>query len=214
MLYIYDLLLNFNDSDRLVEFFEWSSEDILEHIKKIPVFKISSLDMENIYSGIIKVEQAFLEKIYNRTILYKNKKPISYAGLFCDLNKVIAVEFSKEGVVLAKSCLLLDEEEEVIDGCERLEDYKFSYKVVEKSDTVSFLTREEEQKRKYLIKEMESLYREKDFDKLNYLYEEVFDQSDVKLEDKYQRIMKDLYEHYDYRYDHLYDIVRLSYTKK
>ena len=38
MIYVYDLLLNFQDVDRLVEFFEWSDDDLLEHIKKIPLF--------------------------------------------------------------------------------------------------------------------------------------------------------------------------------
>ena len=40
MIYIYDLLLNFIDGDRLIEFYEWDSKDGLEHIKKIPLFKI------------------------------------------------------------------------------------------------------------------------------------------------------------------------------
>lgn len=214
MLYIYDLLLNFNDSDRLVEFFEWSNQDVLEHVKKIPVFKISSLDMENICNGIIKVSTSFLDKIHNRTILYKNKKPITYAGLFCDLNKVIALEFAKDGMVIAKSCLLLDEEEEVIDGCMKLEDYSFSYKVLKKQSLESFLTRAEEQKRKYLMKEIQSLYQEANFDKLTYLYEEIFGNCMLEVEDRYQIMLEDLQNNYDERYSHLYDIVRLSYTKK
>lgn len=214
MLYIYDLLLNFNDSERLLEFFEWSNQDVLEHVKKIPVFKISSLDMENIYNGIIKVDTSFLERINNRTILYKNKKPITYAALFCDLNKVIALEFAKDGVVLAKSCLLLDEEEEVIEGCMKLEDYSFPYKVVEKKKIECFLTRTEAQKKRYLLKEIESLYKGKDYDKLIYLYEEVFGKTMMEIGDKYQIIIKDIQNNYDERYQHLYDVVRLSYTKK
>ena len=45
----------------------------------------------------------------------KNKKDIKYGCLFCDLNKVIALEFNSKGLVIGKSTLLLDEEEDVID---------------------------------------------------------------------------------------------------
>ena len=33
MIYIYDILLNFIDGKRMYEFFEWNSEDVVEHIK-------------------------------------------------------------------------------------------------------------------------------------------------------------------------------------
>ena len=47
MMYIYDLLLNFQDKERLVEFFEWSKQDVLEHVKKIPIVRVPSIDMDN-----------------------------------------------------------------------------------------------------------------------------------------------------------------------
>ena len=36
MNYIYDILLNFNDSENYFEFYEWKEDDIFEHIKKYP----------------------------------------------------------------------------------------------------------------------------------------------------------------------------------
>ena len=65
MIYIYDILLNFDDGVRLLDFYEWDKKDGLTHIKKIPVFKISSIDMDNIINGIVKVDSSFLEKINN-----------------------------------------------------------------------------------------------------------------------------------------------------
>ena len=56
MIYIYDLLLNIIDSNRLVDFYEWNSEDVFDKIKKIPLFRIKSIDMENIINGNIKVD--------------------------------------------------------------------------------------------------------------------------------------------------------------
>ena len=36
MTYIYDLLLNFTDDERILEFFEWNEKDEIINIKKIP----------------------------------------------------------------------------------------------------------------------------------------------------------------------------------
>ena len=53
MNYIYDILVNFNDGDRLIEFFEWNETDLFEHIKKIPIYRISSKQMQEICNNKI-----------------------------------------------------------------------------------------------------------------------------------------------------------------
>ena len=214
MIYIYDLLLNFIDGNRLIEFYEWDNKDNLEHIKKIPLFKIKSVDMNNMISSNIKVNKTFLDKINNKTIGYKNKNNIKYGALFCDSNKVIGVEFSKDGTIICRSSLLLDEEEEILDEVSIYEEYNFNYKVLEKYKTNSFLTRKELFKKNYLEKELNKIYNDKYYDKLNYLYEELFEKEDKSIEEKYKTIMNDINNNYDHRYNNLYNIVRLSYQKK
>lgn len=214
MIYVYDLLLNFQDVDRLVEFFEWSDDDLLEHIKKIPLFRINSIDMDNICYGTVKFDSTFLEKIKFKTLLYKKKKTITYAALFCDLNRTVAVEISKQGEVIAKSCLLLDEEGDVIDSSQDLDIFDISYKVLKKEEDVSFLTRSEEFQQKYLYQEFKSLFEKKDVDKLTYLYEEVFGHDDSLFDYKYERLLDGLSHSFDRRYQNLYEVVRLSYSKK
>ena len=61
MNFIYDILLNFNKN--FYEFYDWNREDHIDHIKKIPVFKIPSSDMEMIRMQNIQVSNEFLEKI-------------------------------------------------------------------------------------------------------------------------------------------------------
>ena len=46
MNYIYDIILNFQE--RIYDFYEWNKTDVITHIRKIPVFKISSKDLYNI----------------------------------------------------------------------------------------------------------------------------------------------------------------------
>lgn len=214
MIYVYDLLLNFQDTGRLVEFFEWSDQDVLEHIKKIPLFRINSIDMDNICYGTVKFDSTFLEKIKFKTLLYKKKKAITYAALFCDLNRAVAVEISKQGEVIAKSCLLLDEEEDVIDNSQDLEVFDVSYKVLKREDNFTFLTRSEEFQQRYLYQELKSLFEQRDVDKLTYLYEEVFGHDDSLFDYKYERLIEGVSKSFDRRYQNLYEVVRLSYSKK
>ncbi len=214
MIYIYDLLLNFQDKDRLVEFFEWSREDCLEHVKRIPLFFVPSVDMDNFCHASIKVSQEFLNAIYGKMLLYKKKKRNFYGCLFCDLNRVVAVEFSNRGEVIARSCLLLDEESEVIDSTKGLEETVVSYKVLDKDRSCSFLTREEEFCQRYLDREITSLVENKDLDMFHYLYEEIFGVDQLDIMDKYHRLIEDLRCNFDSRYQKLFQIVRLSYSKK
>lgn len=214
MIYVYDLLLNFQDTGRLVEFFEWSDQDVLEHIKKIPLFRINSIDMDNICYGTVKFDSTFLEKIKFKTLLYKKKKAITYAALFCDLNRAVAVEISKQGEVIAKSCLLLDEEGDVIDNSQDLEVFDVSYKVLKREDNFTFLTRLEEFQQRYLYQELKSLFEQRDVDKLTYLYEEVFGHDDSLFDYKYERLIEGVSKSFDRRYQNLYEVVRLSYSKK
>ena len=147
-------------------------------------------------------------------LLYKRKKTTFYGCLFCDLNRVVAVEFSSSGEIIARSCLLLDEEDEVIESAKDLEVSSISYKVLKREGGCSFLTREEEFERHYLYREFVSLFEEKNVDKLTYLYEEIFGVDNLDFSHKYQRIIQDLEVGFDQRYHKLFDIVQLSYSKK
>ena len=215
MTYTYDVLLNFTDDNRLIEFFEWQKEDILEHIKKIPLIRISSKQMEELSNYNIIVDKSFLEKIKGITTLYKKTKDLEYATLISDLNKVIALEFNSRGEIISKSSLLLDEEEEIIEECCDLREINISYKVKDKNMKDLFLTRSEIKKKRYLLKEIENLYKSKNIDKITYLYEEIYNQKDnLSLEEKYIKLKTDLEEKYCKAHNNLYDIVRLSHTKK
>lgn len=211
---VYDVLLNFNDLD-LFDFFEWQEKDVIEHVKKIYLIRVSTKMMDDIIKYQIKVSLDFLEKINNKTILYKNKKCIKYAALFTDFNKVIALEFDNNGNVIARSTLMLDEEEDIIEEFENLEEEVIEYEKKNKYKKKIFLTRNERFKRNYLLKEINFAYKGKKFDKLSYFYEEIYEKNDlISIDDKYKILIKDLIENYSDVHNKLYEIVRLTYTKK
>ncbi len=214
MTYIYDVLLNFTDEDRLIEFFEWEEADILEHIKRIPLVRISSKQLSELLKSAVNLEKPFLDKIKGLTTLYKKTKNLEYALLVSDLNKVIGLEFNSNGELISRSSLLLDEEEEIIEECCDLTEERLPYKIIHKNSPTVFLTRQELKRRNYLLKEIETLFKENNVDKLNYLYEELYHNIDGSLQDKYLHIKKDLETNYSSVHNDLYDIVRLSYIKK
>lgn len=74
MTYIYDVLLNFSDTERIVEFFEWNNNDSIDHIKRIPLIRISSKSLNDLINNNIVVEKEFLDKIKDLTLMYKKTK--------------------------------------------------------------------------------------------------------------------------------------------
>lgn len=214
MTYIYDVLLNFTDDERIIEFFEWDDKDYPEHIKRIPLLRVSTKTIDDLLNKKVKVNNDLLDKIKGETSLYKKSTNLDYATLFSDLNKVIALEFNESGEVISKSSLLLDEEEDLIEEAVDLREEPITYKILSKNSKDYFLTRQEVKKKRYLLKEMDNLYEENNIEKLNFLYEELFKKDDLSFYDKYMRIKKDLTENYSKKHNKLYDIVRLTYIKK
>lgn len=214
MTYIYDVLLNFSDTERIVEFFEWNNNDSIDHIKRIPLIRISSKSLNDLINNNIVVEKEFLDKIKDLTLMYKKIKNLEYAILITDLNKVIAIEFNKEGKIIAKSGLLLDEEEEIIDESYDLKEEKLNYKIETKINNNIFLTREEQKKQRYLLLELDNIVKENNRNKLNFLYQEIFLKDKLTFEEKYLKLKEDIEKNYTSKYNNLYEIVRLTYIKK
>ncbi len=214
MNYIYDILLNFTDSDRLIEFYEWCEDDCFEHIKRIPLYRISSKQMQEICENKIIIEKDFLNEIKGQTISYKNKKDIKYGFLISDLNKALALEFNSKGVIISKSGLLLDEEEDIIEDSFNLEERSLKYKIIEPYKIDYYLTRDENFKRNYLLKEFDYIDKCSDYDKLTYLYEEVFSKDNLSYKEKLSRLTNDIKNNYNNKHNELYEIVRLTYIQK
>lgn len=214
MTYIYDLLLNFTDDERILEFFEWNEKDEIINIKKIPLIRVSNKTMKDFINKKVKVTEELLLEIKNKTTTYSKTEDLEYSLLISDLNKVIAIEFNKKGEVLSRSSLLLDEEDEVLEEVEYLEIQPIKYKVISTYKTNYTLTRLEQKKKKYLLKEMDTLYQENNISKLTLLYEEIFPKDELSLYDKYLKLKEDIEDNYSNNHNKLYDIVRLTYIKK
>ncbi len=216
MLNVYDILINFQDSNRVYEFFEWNEDDGIEHIKRIPLIKINSNFLDKILKYKIIIDTEFLSNIYKKTEIYSDYKTIQvdYACLFTDGYKVVGVEFNKDGNLLFKSSLLLDEEDEVLDLSNKLKITNIKYNKVNRKVEEVFLTRREEYRRVFLLQELKSAKKKMNYDKINYIYGEVFPLDKKNEEEKYNVLIEDINSNYRECYNKLFNILKLVHSMK
>jgi len=215
MIYIYDILLNFTDTSKVYEFFEWNNKDDIEHIKKIALYKVSSKLMKDLLDFKVRVNSLFLKEIENECEIFKKNKveKIEYASLFTDGKKTLAIEFSEDGKTLNRSHLLLDEEEEVLDLSYRLDTSDISYEIVEKYEETTFCTRNEEIIKKYLVKEIENSYQNRQMQKLNYIYQEFFNDKPTSIDVMYEKLVSSFSSLTD-EHKKIYNLLKLTHNGK
>lgn len=172
MNYIYDVVLCFNKYNLNISFYEWNNNDSFTYIEKIPIYRITDIGMNEISNHLIKIEKDLLSNIYNKT--YSRDGLINYSLLVTDMNRVVGLKFSEEGLLIEKSDLLIDEEDVVIEECTLLDLDIFNYELLDSYSDEIFLTRKEKYIKNSLIDELNYLYNNKKYDEINYLYYEVF----------------------------------------
>ena len=179
--------------DEGLEFYEWKEGDLIEHIKKVPLFKVSKTLIEDLFTNKLQLDITILPKIRNKAICYFNgeTKQIPYLVLLSDGRKCFAIELDNKGNTLYKSSLLLDEEEEVLEMTEELVEMPIGYKKTKIKNNKDQLTRFEKDNQKFLLRELEKIKDNKE--EINYLYEEYFDNNLTSIEDKFNTLKDNVY---------------------
>lgn len=174
MNFIYDILINFNDS--LYDFYEWNISDNVVHIRKIPLFRISTCELDDIKNFVLKFDFDFIKKLENKTEKFTSKdvEKILYASLFSDGKDVVAVKFNSKGISYQVSKLLIDEQEEVLEVVENFNNYVIKYEKLNKKNSNDFKTRMQVEKYNYILRLLNKLEKKQEIDKLKYLYFECF----------------------------------------
>lgn len=191
MLYIYDILVNFMDGERVYEFFEWDTRDIIEHIRKIPVIRVNEKAFYDLVYNQVVVDRDFLDLIKDKTYTYK--EGVEYAVIISNLDRCYALEFNSKGEVVFRSSLLIDEEDEVIECSSKLDEFDVNYTLVRMIDRDSSnFTRKEEMDRNMLKRELITTYEGKNYEKLNYLYEEAYGNDSTLVDERYRKMLDDI----------------------
>lgn len=213
MNYIYDVLLNFNDSKRLYNFFEWDTNDNILNVKKVLVFRVSHDVLLDFIRYKVKVSKTFLKKIENTAIIYKqNKKKYTHMMILSDGMKSIGISFNDSGITEYKSNMLLEEEEEASFIASKSDFEKIEYKRLSKEHNENFTTRKELEEKEFIMKEINSLYKNNNIEKLKYLYIEYFDQKENNISKAYNDLIESL-NSMDDKHIILYDLLKLTCKK-
>lgn len=212
MTYVYDLVLNFNEI--LYDFYEWDRNDSYFHIKKISVIRVDSKTYNEIIDNKIRFNDDYFINIFNKCEYYDKKKikTFDYVFLLTDTYRTIALMLDEELNVIKYSSLLLDEEEEVNEISSRVPLIKLEYNIIEKH-SFSNLTRYEKRILNYIEKDLHKSYKNKDLNKLRYLYYEYFNEESDDLEEIYKSLIESL-EKYDVKHNNLYKLIKLSCNTK
>lgn len=211
MIYIYDILLNFNTS--LIEFFEWEENDLIKYIKKIPIYKVSDDFLYNLVNNEIKIESNFLNNIKDKTLFDNQNNNFKYCCLFTNNKIIIGVVFNEIGNVLYLSRLLIEEEKEILTIANRLSLYNIYYEICSFNNKINDnLTRKERNIKNNLLNKINDLYKNNDYEKLSYLYYEYFNKIENNKEEIYNNLIKSI-NNFNYKHNVLYNILKLSEQK-
>ncbi|MBO5138331.1 MAG: hypothetical protein J6B89_01655 [Bacilli bacterium] len=191
MTYIYDILLNFTDGNRIVEFFEWDRKDIIEHIKRIPLIRVEDNTFFDLLSKEITISKEFLSMIKGKTNFFSESRS-DYIILISNTQRAYALEFNNNQKIICKSSLLIDEEEEVVAFSRSLPitNIKYTCDANEYHDT--FYTRKEERNRNLVLREIENAYSMNNYEKLKYMYEECFNENNNNYDEIYKKLVTSL----------------------
>lgn len=216
MIYIYDILVNFCDNDLVYDFYEWNSSDNVENIKRIKLIHISREMYQDLLEYECIIDNELLIKIYRTCEIYKAKKIkiLDYCLLVSDGSRVMAIELNKDGTIIYKSNLLLDEEEEIAILASNLEISNINYSKNKKIFKNRFFTRHELIIRNYLYNEINNSYKNKEYDKLRFLYQEYFDKDTLSYSDMKNDLINSIKTNIDNKHIELFDLLKLSTKKK
>ena len=191
MNYIYDVLSNFQLN--YYDFFDWNKDDDILRIRKIPIIRIDNVTYTDFKYNKIKITDDFLTKIENRTEVFADKgiDTINYSAIFTNGKESMIIKFDSKGYNLYKSSMIIDEEREVLEDVETDRLFEISYEVIMKN-SINFTTRNESKIITKIIKDINNLYDNKEYDKLTYLYFECFDDKDNNYLDIKDKLINNL----------------------
>lgn len=172
MTYVYDLLVNFNDV--MYDFYDWDKNDSFTHIRKVPLFKVSTSTLVDFMFKKVKVNKEILSFVKNKTEVFTSRsiERLEYSFILSDGVSSVIVLLNKSGVVSKKSKFLILEEMEISNISKSLKYSSVEYEVLNKSISINKVIRGEDKVRSEIIKSLESI--KDDEDKIKYLYYELF----------------------------------------
>ena len=168
MNYIYDIYANINK--KYYDIYDWQKKDKIIHIKKIPIFKIKSSDLQKFIKDEIKLDETFVKSIKNKTEFFNNNLNSNFCA-FTDMHDEIITKISNNGNIIGKSSIHFTDKYNATNAFKKINLSNIDYKIT-KVIPLDSENRYEKIRRNFLMKNIDILSKEK----LTYLYFECFEQ--------------------------------------
>ena len=207
MNFYYDIVVNFQENNYM--FYEWAKSDVLEYIKRVPIFQVTTKVLRDIINNNIEVDKEFLDSIYNKTKLKKGF--LEYVSLFVSKNGAIVLEFASDGKVIARSGLQVNDECNVMEVIYTLPIFRLEYKVLNRLELNKDL-RLESTIKDFINLEINTLYKNKEWEKIVFLYNEWFLKSNLNVGEMVQEMQNRLKGEITDREFRIYNLIKLSYN--
>ena len=205
MTYVYDIILNFHK--KYYNFFEWNSKDIIYHMKKIPLIRVSDKDLNILKYNEITIDKELILNFKNKSIMYTTNKNNNILLLISNKKESLGLMFNEEGILLKRSGLLFEESEEIEELSKELEITKIKYiknKEINKQNT----SRKKEKRKKYIKKYLNNI---KDENIFKYLYYDIYN-NEIDNNKEIKNIL--LQENNNNLIDKLYNTIKLLNKQK
>lgn len=208
MVYVYDILVNFNE--RIIDFYDWDKNDEIIHIRKMPIFKVKNNVVMDIIFNKVKINN-IVNLIKDKTEVFnlRTVNTLPYVCTFVSNESSVVVKMDKNGLVLEKSKFLINEELEIISVGSKLKKIDLDYNILEKENN-SLLLRSEEKVLNEMEKEINLLKNNEEV--INYLYYEWFNKPSTN--NAYDELILDIKKDFTPKHEELLNLLNILKVKK
>lgn len=214
MNYIYDVVLNLQKE--YYDFYEWNQNDNIFHMRKIPIIKINKKQLLEIKTHLIKFNgetlKYFNTKIHAERFKENNITKLKSILILSAKNFALAIKFNKNGIITYKSSLLPEEQDDILEISKLQKETVLDYKIIKKNKTKAFKTRFELENEKFIQNELDTIYKEQNTKKLNYIYLECFNKTEKDYEIAYRKLKKEIYKTNN-NFKKIYNIFKITKQK-
>lgn len=160
MKYIHDIALNFHKD--YYDFYEWDKKDQIINVRKIPLFRVSKED--------------YLSIKYNDVVI-NNLRIDNNMMLITNTLEVMGIMLNKNGKVIKKSSLLLDEEDEILEDIDDLKITKLDFQrnIYRRREIIG---RNDKEKKRYVDKFFRNININNNLYLLKYIYYDLYQKED------------------------------------
>ena len=205
MTYVYDIILNFHK--KYYNFFEWNSKDIIYHMKKIPLIRVSDKDLNILKYNEITIDKELILNFKNKSIMYTTNKNNNILLLISNKKESLGLMFNEEGILLKRSGLLFEESEEIEELSKEIEITKIKY-INNKEINIINTSRKKEKRITYIKKYLNNI---KDNNIFKYLYYDIYN-NEIDNNKEIKNIL--LQENNNNLIDKLYNTIKLLNKQK